>query len=188
MEIIEVSCCLLDAHSLTQRGEWQSFVRPTEHPRLDPFCVELTGITQQQVCATMARAVGGVHGGTDQQPGVLAAPTLRGMHTPLPAEPCGSCQRWPVRLSPAHGRRRPHYTPYPSTRASLHPYGRTPRAPTQVDTAPLLHEVLSSLAAWLQGQGALREGVSLLPCTWTDWDLKVGCGGVGYKTHSLKHS
>ena len=49
VEIIEVSCCLVDAHSLATRGEFQCYVRPTEHPRLDPFCTELTGITQAQV-------------------------------------------------------------------------------------------------------------------------------------------
>lgn len=29
----------------------QAFVRPTEHPQLDPFCIELTGIQQHQVDA-----------------------------------------------------------------------------------------------------------------------------------------
>jgi hypothetical protein len=43
-----------------------------------------------------------------------------------------------------------------------------------VDSAPLLAEALSRLYAWLEGLGALREGTSLLPCTWTDWDLKAG--------------
>lgn len=46
VEIIEVACVVVDAHSYTITGEFQSFVRPTQHPRLDPFCVELTGITQ----------------------------------------------------------------------------------------------------------------------------------------------
>ena len=49
VEIIELSCVLLDAHSLEVRGEFQAYVRPTEHPLLDPFCVELTGIEQAQV-------------------------------------------------------------------------------------------------------------------------------------------
>ncbi|KXZ55373.1 hypothetical protein GPECTOR_3g500 [Gonium pectorale] len=90
VEIIEVAAILLDGRTLGPRGEFHSFVRPTEHPRLDPFCVELTGIEQ-----------------------------------------------W------------------------------------QVDSAPLLGDVLPRMQAWLEGLGALAEGASLLPITWTDWDLKV---------------
>ncbi|PNH10779.1 ERI1 exoribonuclease 2, partial [Tetrabaena socialis] len=96
VEIIEVSAVLMDAHTLVRQGEFQSYVRPTEHPTLDPFCTELTGISQDQV-----------------------------------------------------------------------------------DTAPLLGSVLPRLAEWLRGLGALQEGegageaASLLPVTWTDWDLKV---------------
>lgn len=29
----------------------QAYVRPTEHPQLDPFCIQLTGIQQHQVDA-----------------------------------------------------------------------------------------------------------------------------------------
>ncbi|GIL50825.1 hypothetical protein Vafri_6953 [Volvox africanus] len=90
IEIIEVSALLLDAHTLATLGEFQSYVRPTEHPQLDPFCVDLTGIQQEQV-----------------------------------------------------------------------------------DTAPLLPVVLPRLKQWLGALGALQEGRSLLPVTWTDWDLKV---------------
>ncbi|GLI60677.1 hypothetical protein VaNZ11_002879 [Volvox africanus] len=90
IEIIEFSALLLDAHTLATLGEFQSYVRPTEYPRLDPFCVDLTGIQQEQV-----------------------------------------------------------------------------------DTAPLLPVVLLRLKQWLEGLGALQEGRSLLPVTWTDWDLKV---------------
>jgi inhibitor of KinA sporulation pathway (predicted exonuclease) len=32
-----------------QVGEWQRYVRPTVNPTLDPFCTQLTGITQAQV-------------------------------------------------------------------------------------------------------------------------------------------
>ncbi|EFJ44949.1 hypothetical protein VOLCADRAFT_44726, partial [Volvox carteri f. nagariensis] len=90
IEIIEVSALLLDAHSLATLGEFQSHVRPTEHPLLDPFCVELTGIEQEQV-----------------------------------------------------------------------------------DTAPLLGDVLLRFQQWLEGLGAFGGAKSLLPVTWTDWDLKI---------------
>ncbi|GFR39764.1 hypothetical protein Agub_g248 [Astrephomene gubernaculifera] len=93
VEIIEVSAVLLPGCNPSldaSLGEFQSYVRPTVHPTLDPFCVELTGIQQDQV-----------------------------------------------------------------------------------DSAPLLSDVLLRFQGWLAERGALREGVSLLPVTWTDWDLKI---------------
>ncbi len=50
MEIIEIGAVLLDA-DLTPVGEHQTFVRPREHPRLTPFCRDLTGIAQADVLA-----------------------------------------------------------------------------------------------------------------------------------------
>src|SRR5688500_7338416 len=48
MEIIELGAVLLDAvHGVI--GEFETFVRPVRHPRLTPFCTELTGITQDDV-------------------------------------------------------------------------------------------------------------------------------------------
>ena len=47
-EIIE-----LGAYRVNGYGEWldqfQSFVRPVQHPRLSTYCTDLTGITQEQV-------------------------------------------------------------------------------------------------------------------------------------------
>jgi inhibitor of KinA sporulation pathway (predicted exonuclease) len=48
-EIIEIGAVLCDAATLAPVGEWQSFVRPLRHPRLTPFCTQLTSITQAQV-------------------------------------------------------------------------------------------------------------------------------------------
>jgi inhibitor of KinA sporulation pathway (predicted exonuclease) len=45
-ELIEVSCCALDAGTLAVRSEFQRFVRPTEHSLLSAFCQQLTGIQQ----------------------------------------------------------------------------------------------------------------------------------------------
>ncbi|GFH31105.1 exonuclease domain-containing protein [Haematococcus lacustris] len=49
MEVIELAAVVVDCCSLTQVGEFQSFVRPTAHPLLDPFCTQLTNIQQHQV-------------------------------------------------------------------------------------------------------------------------------------------
>lgn len=49
-EIIEFPSVLLDA-GMKQVAEFESFVRPTHHPVLTPFCTELTGIEQAQVDA-----------------------------------------------------------------------------------------------------------------------------------------
>jgi inhibitor of KinA sporulation pathway (predicted exonuclease) len=51
MEIIEIGAVLVDGHSLEAIEDWQSFVRPQRHPKLTPFCTELTSITQDQVDA-----------------------------------------------------------------------------------------------------------------------------------------
>eukprot|EP00879_Flechtneria_rotunda_P017683 GHRR01018535.1.p1 GENE.GHRR01018535.1~~GHRR01018535.1.p1 ORF type:complete len:288 (+),score=86.09 GHRR01018535.1:317-1180(+) len=50
-EIIEISCVIVDTKAARVQTSFQAFVRPTEHPQLDPFCIELTGIQQQQVDA-----------------------------------------------------------------------------------------------------------------------------------------
>ena len=50
-EIIEFPSVLLDAKSMDIKAEFESFVRPTHHPTLTPFCSELTGIEQAQVDA-----------------------------------------------------------------------------------------------------------------------------------------
>jgi inhibitor of KinA sporulation pathway (predicted exonuclease) len=44
-------------------GEFQTYVKPTIHPKLTPFCTELTGITQEQVDGglTLKEALSEVH-------------------------------------------------------------------------------------------------------------------------------
>jgi inhibitor of KinA sporulation pathway (predicted exonuclease) len=91
VEIIELSCVIVQAATATITASYQSFVRPTEHPQLDPFAIELCGIQQRQV-----------------------------------------------------------------------------------EAAPLLSDVLQQHHTWLQQQGVLAEGVTCVPVTWTEWDLKVG--------------
>jgi flagellar motor protein MotB len=49
IEIIEVSCIIVNTETMKMAAEYQAYVKPTEHPVLDPYCVELTGIQQQQV-------------------------------------------------------------------------------------------------------------------------------------------
>ena len=51
MEIIEIGAVLVDGETLSPVAEHQSFVRPFRHPRLTPFCMQLTTITQAQVDA-----------------------------------------------------------------------------------------------------------------------------------------
>lgn len=46
-EIIEFPAVLVDPGGRT--AEFHSYVRPTAHPKLSPFCQKLTGITQGQV-------------------------------------------------------------------------------------------------------------------------------------------
>jgi ERI1 exoribonuclease 3 len=48
-EIIEFPCVLLDCRNLTVAGEFHHYVRPVHHPKLTPFCTQLTGITQEMV-------------------------------------------------------------------------------------------------------------------------------------------
>ncbi|KAG2448643.1 hypothetical protein HYH02_006530 [Chlamydomonas schloesseri] len=122
IEIIELSCVLLDAHSLAVRGEFQAYVRPTEHPRLDPFCVELTGIEQHQVDA--APLLGEVLGRLQawlEGLGALPGPGLSGAESQVQGKAQG-----------------PGPEPGPG-----------------------------------RGRGPGGADLSLLPVTWTDWDLKV---------------
>lgn len=51
MEIIEIGAVLVVASSLAPVAELQTFVRPLKHPKLTPFCMKLTSITQAQVDA-----------------------------------------------------------------------------------------------------------------------------------------
>lgn len=50
-EIIEVGAVLVDATSLQPRAEFQTFVKPFRHPKLTPFCTQLTSIRQADVDA-----------------------------------------------------------------------------------------------------------------------------------------
>lgn len=49
VEIIELSCVIVETSSYKIVDEYQSYVRPTEHPILDEFCTRLTGIQQSWV-------------------------------------------------------------------------------------------------------------------------------------------
>ena len=51
MEIIEFGAVMVDARTLAVISEFESFVRPVRHPRLTPFCTQLTSITQADVDA-----------------------------------------------------------------------------------------------------------------------------------------
>lgn len=48
-ETIEIGAVLVDPRTLEPIDELQTFVRPVVHPRLTPFCIELTTITQADV-------------------------------------------------------------------------------------------------------------------------------------------
>lgn len=48
-EIIEIGVVLLDAQSLRERARLSALIRPAIHPQLDPYCTQLTGITQREV-------------------------------------------------------------------------------------------------------------------------------------------
>lgn len=50
-EIIEFPAVFLNARTLDVEFEFHCYVRPTEHPRLSPFCTQLTGIEQSSVDA-----------------------------------------------------------------------------------------------------------------------------------------
>ncbi len=49
MEIIEIGAVMQNAQTLELDGEFQTFIKPVRHPRLTPFCTQLTTITQSQV-------------------------------------------------------------------------------------------------------------------------------------------
>ena len=51
METIEIGAVIVSAATLEVVDEFQSFVRPVRHPKLQPFCTELTSITQDTVDA-----------------------------------------------------------------------------------------------------------------------------------------
>jgi inhibitor of KinA sporulation pathway (predicted exonuclease) len=48
-EIIEFAAIIVDKETLKAIDEFDLFVRPVIHPQLDPFCTELTSITQKDV-------------------------------------------------------------------------------------------------------------------------------------------
>lgn len=50
-EIIEIGAVLVEASTMKTIRELQTFVRPMRHPKLTPFCTELTTITQADVDA-----------------------------------------------------------------------------------------------------------------------------------------
>lgn len=50
-EIIEIGAVLVDGPTLAPLREFQTFVKPTVHTRLTPFCTELTHIAQPMVDA-----------------------------------------------------------------------------------------------------------------------------------------
>jgi len=50
-EITELGAVLCDGATLLAQAEFQTFVKPTRHPRLTPFCTRLTSITQAEVDA-----------------------------------------------------------------------------------------------------------------------------------------
>ena len=52
MELIEFSCCILDATTLSITAEFQEYLRPTENQILTAFCTNLTGITQDRYTAS----------------------------------------------------------------------------------------------------------------------------------------
>jgi inhibitor of KinA sporulation pathway (predicted exonuclease) len=49
MECIEIGAVIVDAATLEPVDEYQSFVRPVRHPKLLPFCTQLTTIEQAMV-------------------------------------------------------------------------------------------------------------------------------------------
>lgn len=56
-EIIELGAVLVDGVTLLPVGEFQTFVKPVRHPRLTPFCTQLTSIKQADVDAAPGFAV-----------------------------------------------------------------------------------------------------------------------------------
>ncbi|MEK8030910.1 3'-5' exonuclease [Ideonella sp. DXS29W] len=51
MEIIEVGAVMVETIGFQPVSEFQTFVRPVRHPRLTPFCTQLTSIGQAEVDA-----------------------------------------------------------------------------------------------------------------------------------------
>lgn len=51
MEIIEIGALLVTCDTFEVLGEFNAFMKPVSHPVLTEFCVNLTGITQEQVDA-----------------------------------------------------------------------------------------------------------------------------------------
>ncbi len=49
MEIIEIGAVMVEAQSLENVSEFQTFIMPVRHPKLTPFCQELTTISQEQL-------------------------------------------------------------------------------------------------------------------------------------------
>jgi inhibitor of KinA sporulation pathway (predicted exonuclease) len=73
-EIIEIGAVLVDRATLEPLGEYQTFVRPIEHPKLTPFCTQLTSITQDQVAhAPLLRTALAALGRALPQPATLAS-------------------------------------------------------------------------------------------------------------------
>ena len=50
-EIIEFPVVVIDVKAQKVVGEFQTYVKPTIHPKLTEFCTQLTGIKQEQVDA-----------------------------------------------------------------------------------------------------------------------------------------
>ncbi len=48
-EIIEFPSVILDTHTLEIVDTFQEYIKPIHHPKLTDYCVNLTGITQEQV-------------------------------------------------------------------------------------------------------------------------------------------
>ncbi|XP_026290554.1 ERI1 exoribonuclease 3-like isoform X2 [Frankliniella occidentalis] len=49
MEVIEFPCLKIDSSTFETLGKFHIYVRPVKHPLLTPFCVNLTGISQEMV-------------------------------------------------------------------------------------------------------------------------------------------
>jgi inhibitor of KinA sporulation pathway (predicted exonuclease) len=73
-EIIEIGAVLVDSTTLQPLGEYQTFVQPVQHPKITPFCTQLTSITQAQVeHAPLLRAALAALGRWLPQPATLAS-------------------------------------------------------------------------------------------------------------------
>jgi 3'-5' exoribonuclease 1 len=49
METIEIGAVMVDRETLSIVDEFQTFIKPSRHPILTDFCIQLTSITQAQV-------------------------------------------------------------------------------------------------------------------------------------------